>query len=84
MNLFILFNLMKNKKYNYFSGNSNLDSDDVYVEFSTGLHGRGDVLEFRLGDNNNDVYFYYQHSKKNISKLSITNEELIKVLNDNL
>ena len=68
MDLTKLYKLLKSKGYHYFEGNSDSNTDDIYIYFSTGFHGRGKGYEIRIGKFDNDL-----DSNKNISSDTLIN-----------
>ena len=53
MDLKALLSMMSRKKFNYFEGNTN--ENDLYLSFSKSYNGRGDSIDIRIGDIDNDI-----------------------------
>jgi hypothetical protein len=55
MDLMALHSIMIRKNFYYFEGQTNDRENNLYLSFSTGHGGRGDVVDIRIGDVDNDV-----------------------------
>lgn len=58
MDLKALHSLMIKKKFHYFEGKTNDRDDSLYLSFSTKHNGRGDFIDLRIGNTDNDVKFF--------------------------
>ena len=56
MDLKSLHSLMTRKNFCYFEGNTNNISDNLFIRFSSGYNGRGNTIDFRIGETNNDIH----------------------------
>jgi hypothetical protein len=77
MNLNALFTLMKQKGFYYFSGLTNTRENNLYLRFSTLYDEKGDVVEFRIGDNNNDLQYWINDNGYTHTELLNVNENEI-------
>jgi len=55
MDLTALHSIMSRKKYYYFEGKTNSRENNLYLSFSTLHNGRGDIIDIRIGDVDNDI-----------------------------
>jgi len=55
MDLKALFSLMNRKGFYYFEGNTNQNNNNLYISFSTLHGGRGNFVDIRIGETNNDI-----------------------------
>jgi len=62
MDLKALHSTMSKMCYHYMKGNTNNRDNNLYISFSTLYNGRGDTIEFRIGEIDNDI-----NEHKNIS-----------------
>ena len=58
MDLKVLYALMRERGFHYSDCRTYPDMDDMYFDFSTGFNGRGNIIEIRLSDTNNDIKMY--------------------------
>jgi len=55
MDLIALHSIMSRKKYHYFEGKTNDRENNLYLSFSTLHNGRGNNVDIRVGDIDNDI-----------------------------
>lgn len=55
MDLKVLHSIMSRKKFHYFKGKTNDRESNLYLSFSTGHNGRGNTVDIRIGDIDNDI-----------------------------
>ena len=55
MDLKVLHSLMSRKKFHYFEGQTNDIENNLYLTFSKLYGGKGDGVEIRIGDTDNDI-----------------------------
>jgi hypothetical protein len=59
MDLKALYSILNKKKFYYFEGHSS--NDNLYIYFSTDPGGRGDAIELRIGNINNDIHIWIRN-----------------------
>lgn len=79
MDLIKLHNLMKSKKFHYFTGQTNDKDSKLYLEFSTLAQGKGNSIEFIIGKNDTDVKCWIL-SKPNIEKRKLKDDEVFEFI----
>ncbi len=62
MELKALHSLMSRKGFHYFDGHTNDNENNLYLSFSTMHNGRGDMVEIRIGEMDNDIKFWINSS----------------------
>jgi len=55
MDLKALHSIMSRKKYHHFEGKTNDIENSLYLSFSTLHNGRGNSIDIRIGDIDNDI-----------------------------
>lgn len=70
INLTALHSFMNKKKFYYFEGNTNDRDSNLYISFSTLYDGKGNYIEFRLGDNDNDLSSDINYNKIELKNIS--------------
>ena len=55
MDLKKLHSIMSRKKYHYFEGKTNDIENNLYLSFSTLHNSRGNIIDIRIGDTDNDI-----------------------------
>lgn len=55
MDLNALHSMMSRKKFHYFEGKTNDRENNLYLSFSIGYNGRGNSVDIRIGDIDNDI-----------------------------
>ena len=55
MDLKALHSIMSRKKFHYFEGKTNDRENNLYLSFSTQHNGRGNNVDIRIGDIDNDI-----------------------------
>ena len=55
MDLKMLHSIMNRKKFYHFEGKTNDGENNLYISFSIGHNGRGDYVNIRIGDIDNDI-----------------------------
>jgi hypothetical protein len=70
--------LFKEKGFHYSSSQTNSVNNNLFIDFSTGRDGRGNYVEMRLGDDYNDIEYWFPSG--NIKHTNITNKELINFI----
>jgi hypothetical protein len=78
IDLTLIFKLIKEKGYHHGDSRTNSVNDNLFLDFSTGYNGRGNWIELRLGDEDNDIEYYIPSDR--VKKAHISNEELIEIL----
>lgn len=73
-----LYSLMRVKKYHYSECKTNDKETDLYISFSTVHNGRGNCVEIRIGDVDNDID-YMDNKLRNINS-----DELISFINQHV
>jgi len=79
MDLQILHSIMNKNKYHYFEGNTN-DKNDLYLSFSTLHNNRGNSVDIRIGDIDNDIICLINNIKTEYKH--INNDEVFIILKD--
>ena len=55
MDLKALHSMMSRKNFHYFGGKTNDRENNLYLSFSRLHNGRGDSVDIRIGDVDNDI-----------------------------
>lgn len=82
MDLKELHEWMRREKFHYFEGNTNHMYNDLYLHFSTLPGGRGDCIEFRIGEKDNDMTFLTK--KRTCLIKNIPDSELLMIMEANI
>ena len=82
INLNLIHQLLKYKQFYYSMSVANTVDNNLYIDFSTGPHTRGGLIELRLGDTDNDIR--YSSGDKTDEKKNMSHEELIKYITNNI
>lgn len=67
---------MIKKKFRYFSGWYN--DNGLFFTYSTKLNERGDIVEFRIGDNDNDMEYWVE--SVNVELKNITDDDVFELI----
>ena len=80
MDLKALHSLMVKKNYHYFRGKTNDRDNNVFYIFSTLYNDRGNVVEVRIGDVDNDIGYW--NNGKVTSKINLSDSEVFKFIEE--
>lgn len=82
MELNEVFEIAKTKGYYYFDGNNDSQSSNLYINFSSGINGRGKSFDLKITEKFTIVTAYTSSGNSEIStKTEITTiEELEKLI----
>jgi hypothetical protein len=80
MDLNALHSIMSRKKYHYFEGKTNDSENNLYLSFSTLHNGRGNIINIRIGDINNDINCLVNNNR--IENKQITDNDIFLILEE--
>lgn len=78
MDLKALHSMMGRKKFHYFHGKTNGKENNLYLSFSTGHNGRGNSIDIRIGDIDNDISCYI--NMVNIELKNVGDNEIFSLI----
>lgn len=78
MDLKALHSMMGRKKFHYFHGKTNDKENNLYLSFSTGHNGRGNSIDIRIGDIDNDISCYI--NMVNIELKNVGDNEIFSLI----
>jgi hypothetical protein len=78
MDLKALHSLMSRKKFHYFEGKTNDRENNLYLTFSKLHGGRGDGVEIRIGDTDNDINCWINST--NIEMKNVGDNEIFSLI----
>lgn len=78
MDLKALHSMMGRKKFHYFDGKTNDKENNLYLSFSTGHNGRGNSVDIRIGDIDNDISCYI--NMVNIELKNVGDNEIFSLI----
>jgi hypothetical protein len=70
MNLHALHSLMSKNGFHYFEGKTNSTDNNLYLSFSTGNKGHGELIDLRIGsDDNHDIEYTFPNIQYKLTNL---------------
>jgi hypothetical protein len=78
MDLKALHSLMSRKKFHYFDGKTNDKENNLYLSFSTLHNGKGDNIDIRIGDIDNDINCWINST--NIEMKNVGDNEIFSLI----
>lgn len=78
MDLKALHSMMSRKNFHYFEGKTNDRENNLYLSFSTGHNGRGNSIDIRIGDIDNDINCYIDTT--NIELKNVGDNEIFSLI----
>jgi len=80
MDLKALHSIMSRKKYHYFEGQTNDSESNLYLSFSTLHNGRGNYIDIRIGDTDNDINCLVENNRT--ENKQITDNDIFLILEE--
>ena len=80
MDLKALHSIMSRKKYHYFEGKTNDRENNLYLSFSTLYNGRGNSIDIRIGDTDNDINCLVNNNRT--ENKQITDNDIFLILKE--